>query len=100
LIFSKHVKLWIFITFSVMLVYNLWEISKTVEGIFLNESTPINAVNPIIILILLSPLVGLIFRSLGSCLALNVVYLVWIKKTHGFLEVKSKISKTVLMETI
>ena len=105
--FSKHVKLWIFITISIMIVYNLWEIYETVDGIYegftqigifeLGQSV---GINPIIILIVFCPLIGLIFRFVGSILALEVVNLAWRKQTHTFSDLSNKISKVVLMEII
>ena len=105
--FSKSVKFWVFVTIITFLVYNLWEIYETAEGIYegftvigifeLGQSV---GINPLIILIVFCPLIGLIFRFVGSILALQVVNLVWRKQTHSFSNVSKKISKVVLMEII
>ncbi|WNZ29880.1 MAG: hypothetical protein IAX21_03195 [Candidatus Bathyarchaeota archaeon] len=99
--FSKPVKFWVFVTVISYLLYNLWEITKTVEGllpIFLQPQM-VN-INPVFILILFCPLIGLIFRFLGSILALHVVNLVWRKETHKFSELRRKISLGVFMEIV
>jgi hypothetical protein len=105
--FSKSVKFWFFISVITFIVYNFWEIFETSEGIYegfteidifaLGESV---GINPIIMLIVFFPLIGLIFRFVGSILALQVLNLVWRKKTHTFSDLNKKISKVVLMEII
>ena len=102
---SKNVKLWIFITTVIYFVYNLWEIYEAIEGIFINIPSDglaldILSSNPILMIIVFSPLVGLILRFAGSCIAVIVTYLVWTGKIQGFLEAKSRLSKVVLMEAI
>ncbi|MCW3998520.1 MAG: hypothetical protein NWF10_08150 [Candidatus Bathyarchaeota archaeon] len=98
--FSRSTKLWVFITIISYLVYNLWQIFNSIEGFFFTDSAPVVAVNPFILLIVILPLVGLVFRFVGSCLALYVVNLMWIKKSHNFFDLKGKISLVVLMENI
>lgn len=105
--FSKSVKFWIFVTLITFLVFNFWQLYETSEGIYegftdidifeLGQSV---GINPIIMLIVFSPLIGLIFRIFGSILALQVVNLVWRKQTHTFFDLRKKISKAVLMEII
>ena len=105
--FSKSVKFFVFVTLIGFLVYNLWEIYETVEGILpifqpgqMDNLGQMAGINPIIILIVFCPLIGLIFRLTGSILALQTVNLVWRKQTHTFSELSNKISKVVLMEII
>ena len=105
--FSKSVKFWVFVTVITFLVYNLWEIYETAEGIYEGFSTidifelgQSVGINPIIMLIVFFPLIGLIFRLAGSILALQVVNVVWRKHTHSFSDLSQKISKIVLMEIV
>jgi hypothetical protein len=105
--FSKSVKFWIFVTIITFLVYNLWEIYETVEGILpifqqgvFENLGQITGINPIVILIVFCPLIGLLFRFLGSIISLQVVNLVWRKKTYTFSKLGRKISLVVLMEIV
>lgn len=105
--FSNSVKFFVFVTIITFLVYNLWEIYETVEGILpifqegqMENLGQMAGINPIVILIVFCPLIGLIFRLTGSFLALQVVNTVWRKQTHTFSDISNKISKVVLMEII
>ena len=105
--FSKSVKFFVFVTLIGFLVYNLWEIYETVEGILpifqpgqMDNLGQMAGINPVVILIVFSPLIGLIFRLTGSILALQIVNLVWRKQTHTFSDQSKKISKVLLMEII
>ena len=105
--FSKSVKFWIFVTIITFLVYNLWEIYETVEGILpifqegvFENLGQIMGINPIVILIVFCPLIGLLFRFVGSIISVQVVNLVWRKKTRTFSKLGRKISLVVLMEIV
>ena len=103
----KSKKFWIFVIVISYLINNIWQIYETAEGIYegfsnigLFELGQSVGINPIIILIVFFPLIGLIFRFYGSILALHIVNLVWRKKTQTFSKLKNKISSVILMEII
>ena len=105
--FSKSVKFFVFVTIITFLVYNLWEIYETVEGILpifrqgeMENLGQIAGINPVVILIVFCPLIGLLFRFVGSVIALQTVILVWRQQTHTFSDLSKKISQVVLMEIV
>lgn len=105
--FSKPVKFFVFVTLIGFLVYNLWEIYETIEGILpifqpgqIDNLGQMAGVNPVVILIVFCPLIGLIFRLTGSFLALQVFNTVWRKQTHSFSDLNNKISSVLLMEIV
>ena len=96
---SKSIKLWLLISSITFLIYNIWDLSISIEFI-VDSLANFEADSTIAIMIQAPPLIGLILRFVGSGLLTYVCYQLWMGNIEHFLEMKNTINKALLMEII